>query len=80
MSTSTKTQGEAAAWMAKRIRAARARAKLSQAELGERMGVHKAAVSRWERGGHVPSGDSLQRIADGLGITVAELLQMPEAS
>ena len=47
---------------------------LSQAELAERLHVTDKAVSRWETGRGMPAIDSLEPLAEVLGITVSELL------
>ena len=41
---------------------------LSQAQLARTLGVADAQVSRWRRGQVVPTVQSLQRIADALGV------------
>ena len=45
-----------------RVRQARERARLSQAEFGEAIGVQPAAVSRWESGQRLPRGDVAERL------------------
>lgn len=52
----------------------RDRAKLSQAELSRATGVPQSTISLIEAGGSSPRVDTLQQIAPGLGVTVAELL------
>lgn len=53
-----------------RIRSARRRANLSQAELAERMGLHRSAVSQWELvDGTMPSLDNLARLAITLNVS-----------
>lgn len=47
----------------------------SQTELAERLGVTNKAVSRWETGRGYPDVELMPRIAQALGITVAELLE-----
>lgn len=55
--------------------AARRRAlELSQAELAERLHVTDKAVSRWETGRGMPAIDSLEPLAEALGLSVSELL------
>jgi DNA-binding XRE family transcriptional regulator len=39
------------------------RGELSQTELGELIGVNRAAVSRWETGDRVPRGENAIRLA-----------------
>lgn len=50
------------------LREARKRAGLSQAELGEAVGVHQNTVSAWERGLLVPSRDAMVRLLMVLGV------------
>lgn len=52
----------------------RDRAKLSQAELSRATGVPQSTISLIEAGGSSPRVDTLQLLAPGLGVTVAELL------
>jgi transcriptional regulator with XRE-family HTH domain len=47
---------------------------LTQAEFAEKLGADTVTVSRFERGSHLPSLLRLERIADTLGIPLAELL------
>lgn len=47
---------------------------LTQAEFAEKLGADTVTVSRFERGSHLPSLLRLERIADVLGIPLAELL------
>lgn len=46
---------------------ARTRARLTQAQLGERLGMTKGNVSAWENGRHEASLDQLVRIAEVTG-------------
>lgn len=48
---------------------------LSQAELADKLHVTAKAVSRWERGIGFPDIKLLQPLADGLDITIVELMQ-----
>jgi DNA-binding XRE family transcriptional regulator len=57
-----------------RIKSARQKARLTQTELGEKIGIDQAILSKLERGRHQPRIDTLRRIADGLDLTVTELL------
>ncbi len=57
-----------------RIRVARRDQGLSQADLGKRVGMAQAAISNLERGVHSPRMDTLKRVAEGLGLSVPELL------
>ena len=47
---------------------------LSQAELAEQVHVTDKAISRWETGRGMPAVDSLEPLAQALGLTVSELL------
>lgn len=47
---------------------------MTQAELGEKLGVGQRTVSRWETGRNLPDISLLQPLCDTVGITVAELL------
>ena len=51
----------------------RARSRLSQDDLAQRAGVSRPTISRIERGVGDASIDVVQRIADALNVTVAEL-------
>jgi DNA-binding XRE family transcriptional regulator len=57
-----------------RLRRAREEAGLTQPALGERAGLDQAVISRLERGKVRPRIDTLRRIAEGLGLSVSELL------
>lgn len=46
---------------------ARHRAKLTQAQLAERIGTSQATVARWENGAVMPSTKSLKRVAEATG-------------
>jgi transcriptional regulator with XRE-family HTH domain len=56
------------------LKRARLRRKLTQAQLADKVGVHKITVSRLERGDRQPSMSLLQRLAKALGVPVTELL------
>ena len=55
----------------------RKKAGLSQARLGEKVGVSNKAVSKWENGQAKPGLDIVHRLADVLSVSVDELLSMP---
>jgi len=57
-----------------RIKAARQRAGLSQAELAAKMGRPYQSIGQWERETSSPKFNSLEEISDALGITVEELI------
>jgi DNA-binding XRE family transcriptional regulator len=46
---------------------ARHKAKLTQAELAEKIGTSQATIARWERGSVMPSTKSLKRVAEATG-------------
>ncbi|MGH7559399.1 MAG: helix-turn-helix domain-containing protein [Gemmatimonadales bacterium] len=52
------------------IRRARAEAKLSQAALGQRIGVSQQAIAKLERSGGNVSIETLEKVARGLGRSV----------
>lgn len=58
-----------------RIRKLRKKNGLSQAELGETVGVESNTISRWERNDLIPKGTSLARVARALNTTSAYLLE-----
>ena len=49
--------------------------KLTQEQLAERLGVHNRSVSRWENGNSMPDYAVLPMLANGLGVSVAELVE-----
>lgn len=57
------------------VRSRRARLKITQAQLGARIGWHKSQVSRLENGRVQPRIESLERIAKALRTTVRSLLR-----
>lgn len=58
-----------------RIREVRTRLALSQDELARKAGITQAKVSDYELGNVSPSITNLDRIADALGVPIAELLK-----
>lgn len=59
---------------AQRLRELRKSKNLSQTELGQLAGLHYTHIGRFERGASRPSGDTLMRLADVLGVTSDYLL------
>lgn len=53
------------------IRQIRESAGITQAELARRLGITQPAVARWESGRRQPRVESLQRIADALGLNLS---------
>ena len=65
-----------------RIRKARRQiAHLTQAELGEKLGVHSNTIVGWESGRNWPSGgpEQLQQLANALGVDIEWLDPTAEA-
>lgn len=56
------------------LRAARKAAKLSQEALAELAGLDRQAINRIEQGHQAALVDNLFRIADALGVSLAELV------
>lgn len=50
--------------------------KLTQEELGKRLGVSAAMISQWERGERNPRTENLQKIASALDVTMGELTDL----
>src|SRR5260370_33850305 len=57
-----------------RLRLARERRELNQADLAKRAGLQASAISHFETGGRKPSFDNLRRLADALELTTDFLL------
>lgn len=60
--------------LGQRIQELRKRAGLSQEALGEKLGVSRQAVSKWEGDGGVPELDTLIAMSRLFGVTLGELL------
>jgi putative transcriptional regulator len=56
------------------LRRLRASAGLTQKELAEKAGIHVLQISRYENGHERPGLDYLEKLAGGLGCTVADLV------
>lgn len=56
------------------IAAIRKEKQITQAELAKRLNVTDKAVSRWERGLGFPDINTLEPLADALGVTLTELM------
>lgn len=52
---------------------------MTQAELAEQLHVTDKAVSRWERGIGLPDVNTLEPLADALGLTLADLMHCHDA-
>lgn len=57
-----------------RIKSAREKRKMTQAELSKILGVDVAQLSRWENGKHYPAFETLKVIAKTLRTSIAYLL------
>lgn len=57
-----------------RLREARDRRTLTQAELAQRAGLQTSAISHFESGRRNPSFDNIRRLADALDVTTDYLL------
>ena len=62
--------------LGQRIQEHRTKLGLSQEGLGEKLGVSRQAVSRWEADGAVPDTDKLIALSRLFGVTLNELLQV----
>ena len=58
------------------LKAARERAHLSQRELAKQSGVSQQAISVIEKGGRSPSEATMKLLADALGCSVADLMNV----
>jgi transcriptional regulator with XRE-family HTH domain len=67
----TKRFGE----MLRELREARG---LTQAELGERAGMAYQTIAKYERGASEPIWTTVTKLADALGVSVAEFRDEPE--
>ena len=67
--------------LGRRIQEARKAAGLSQESLGERLGVSRQAVSKWESDASVPDLENLIAMSSIFGVTIGALLgvEPPEA-
>ena len=67
--------------LGRRIQEARKAAGLSQESLGERLGVSRQAVSKWEADAAVPELENLIAMSRIFGVTIGALLGVePEAA
>ena len=56
-----------------RIKAARKRAGLTQKEIADRLGISSSSIAQWETGTRKPKAETLQRLADALGVSMLDL-------
>lgn len=61
-----------------RIRELRMARGMSQAELAERIGKRRSAIGNYESGAREPDLDTLDRLAEALGVSLAGLLDDEE--
>ena len=66
--------------LGRRIQEARKAAGLSQESLGERLGVSRQAVSKWEADAAVPELENLIAMSRIFGVTIGALLGMEPAA
>ena len=64
--------------LGQRIQAGRTALELSQEGLGEKLGVSRQAVSKWEADAAVPDTDKLIALSRLFGVTLNQLLQVEE--
>ena len=64
--------------LGQRIQELRKKQGLSQEALGEKLGVSRQAISRWEMDGAVPEVDKLVALCKGRGVSLNDLLQVEE--
>lgn len=55
------------------IRENRKKARLSQKELGQKLGVSQQHIAQYENGKRIPKLETIRKIADALGIYISEL-------
>ena len=57
-----------------RVRSLREQAGLSAGALAERSGVNRQTITSIESGSHVPNLRTVERVAQGLGLTLGQLV------
>lgn len=62
----------------KRIKGLRMAMKLTQSQFAELVGLSEDSIGKVERGISVPTIDTLIKMAEGLKVTMAELLEEPQ--
>jgi HTH-type transcriptional regulator/antitoxin HipB len=73
-------QAKGAFELAERVREARERIQMTQAELAKRIGSTQPAIARLEAGGSTPSFDTLRRIAAALELELVVELRPRRAA
>ena len=61
-----------------RIKAARKKAGMTQAQLAEKLGISFQSVAQWENDLRNPKQETLQKIADALGVSIFDLLGLED--
>ena len=61
--------------MGEAIRALRAAANMTVAELAKKSGIKSRVIRSWERGERVPRVDRAKAVADALGVPVDQILK-----
>lgn len=64
--------------LGQRIQELRKKQGLSQEALGEKLGVSRQSISRWEMDGAVPEVDKLIALSKLFGVSLNDLLQVEE--
>lgn len=59
----------------RRLKQLRKKAKKSQDDVAEVVGLHKTAVSHWENGHSAPRSGHLEKLAAFFGVKVADLFR-----
>lgn len=65
-------------WIGELIKQARKTAGLTQTELGEKIGTSGVTIMRYEKGQRQPRIEQIQKIADALGITMRQLMELDD--
>ena len=74
----SRTDRDLAIVMGERIHKLRTEAELTQAQLGQKIGVTNQAIGHFERAIYLPSATSVARLAQHLGCTADYLLGLDE--
>ena len=74
-SAGRRSKAAAAQRIARRVKEVRMRLGLTASALAARSGIRRPNISRIESGRHMPSLDTLERLAEALGVPVAELVR-----
>jgi len=62
----------------KRLKAARKKRDLTQAELSEKSGIATTSIAQFEIGSRLPSAENILKLALGLKVSTDELMGMPD--